>query len=79
MDRKKDRPFFDSAFRIAGELGIPLLTKEVQPIGLATMEQFIAPRPLHTSMSVDRLATLLGRRPRPYQDALRDYLQTYYC
>lgn len=68
-----------AAFRIAGELGIALRTRDVKPVGLASMSQFIAPRPLHTSMSVDRLASLLGRRPRSWQDALRDYLHTYYC
>ena len=43
----------------------------------ARMEIF-APRPIHTAMDTSGLTALTGLRPRPWRDALRDYLETYY-
>lgn len=37
---------------------------------------FRAPRPRHTAMSTGRLAAALGIRPRPWQEALADYLSS---
>ena len=45
---------------------------------LAAMKSFIAPRPLHTAMDLARLAAATGLHPRPWREALRDYLQTYW-
>jgi len=58
--------------------GYPLKTNKVDPIALADLDHFVAPRPLHTAMSVDRYAELTGSRPRPWQVALRQYLDEHY-
>jgi dTDP-4-dehydrorhamnose reductase len=53
------------------------LLEEIPPIGkltLAEMASFRAKRPRHTAMATDRLATVLGRPPRPWRTAVADYI-----
>lgn len=49
----------------------------IAPIPLVEMKAFRAPRPAHTAMSVQRLERLTGWRMRPWQEALREYLQRW--
>lgn len=60
------------------DLGWKLRCATLQGRRLADMKQFLAPRPLHTSMEVTKLAGATGLRPRGWREALRDYLTTYY-
>lgn len=62
----------------AAALGWKLRTRTLRGMALAEMETFIAPRPLWTSMEVGKLEQATGRRVRPWREALRDYLQTYW-
>ncbi len=62
------------AIKIAEEMGLPLRTKSIEPLKLAESTFFKAARPPHTTMSTARLTQLTGLRPRPWQEALRDYL-----
>lgn len=64
---------------LAAALGIPLRESRVQPMPLSSVAEFKAARPTHTAMSHDRLADLLGYAPRPWPDALRDYLRDYHA
>ncbi len=66
------------ALAIGVRLGLPLRTREVRPTALADMRGFLAPRPVHTSMAVEKLAGVLGARPRTWQAALEEYVRTYY-
>ncbi len=64
---------------LAVELGIPLRSRQVLPLRLAEMSAFRTPRPIHTAMSPERFAHLTGIVPRPWQEALGDFLMTYHC
>lgn len=50
----------------------------LRPLALREMSGFIAPRPVHTSMDTARLAAATGLPPRPWREALADYLAAYY-
>ncbi len=67
-----------AALDCVGELGWKLRCPTLQNQRLADMKSFIAPRPVNTSMDVSRLADATGLRPRPWREALRDYLKTFY-
>ena len=61
---------------IAADFGMESPHPRVEPIALKEMPHFLAPRPIHSSMSSARFTKLTGHTPRPWQDALRAYLQT---
>ena len=67
-----------AALDITAELGWRLRCRSLRSQPLAEMKQFLAPRPVHTAMDVSKLAAATGLRPRPWREALRDYLSTYY-
>ncbi len=60
----------DSAYQL-GLLKQPVIVKGNQ---LDAFTGFTAKRPRYTPMANQKLATLLGETPRPWQDALRDHL-----
>ena len=60
----------DSAFQL-GLLKQPVIVKGNQ---LDAFTGFTAKRPRYTPMANQKLATLLGETPRPWQNALRDHL-----
>jgi len=68
-----------TALDLAGAMGIRLRRTTVAPRRLAEITVFQAPRPVHTAMSNEKLAGILGSAPRPWPDALRDYLRTYHA
>jgi dTDP-4-dehydrorhamnose reductase len=55
--------------------GLPLRTRIVEPLRLADMTAFIARRPMYTPLSTAKLAQLTGLAPRPWQDAVDDYVR----
>ena len=67
-----------AALDIASGLGLTLRCRQVEPLRLAEMKAFVAPRPVHTGMDCGRLAAL-GLAPRPWREALADYIATYHC
>jgi dTDP-4-dehydrorhamnose reductase len=60
----------------AAECGMPLRARKVDAISLEDMG-FQAARPKYTSMSVERLAGICGQAPRPWQEAVRDYVKRF--
>jgi dTDP-4-dehydrorhamnose reductase len=62
------------ALNFAARAGLPLRTRIAEPIPLSAMKMFIAPRPRHTEMSTAKLTAVTGLVPRPWQDALDEYL-----
>jgi dTDP-4-dehydrorhamnose reductase len=63
------------ALDFAARAGLPLKARTAEPIPLSAMKMFVAPRPLHTVMSTAKLTAATGAMPRPWQDALDEYLE----
>jgi dTDP-4-dehydrorhamnose reductase len=68
------REYGQHALDCAVKYGAPLRAHTVDPIPLASMTNFSAPRPPHTPMDTSKLASVAGQTPRPWQEALEEYL-----
>ncbi len=55
--------------------GIPLRTRTLGGLLLCEMKQFVARRPVYSALATDRYDRLTGRKPRPWQEAVRDYVK----
>jgi dTDP-4-dehydrorhamnose reductase len=73
------RDYGQKALELAAEAGLPLRAKTVDPIPLASMKQFVAPRPIFTTLSTAKLAAVIGHTPRHWHDALREYIFEKYA
>ena len=62
----------------AARAGLPLRARTVAPLKLAGMKSFVAKRPVQTSLSTDKLTQLIGVKPRSWQEAVEDYIRTYW-
>ena len=69
------RDYGQQALDCALTAGLPLRARTVNPILLAAMKNFAAPRPPHTAMATDKLTAVTGLTPRPWQEALAGYIQ----
>ncbi len=67
------------ALTCAAEAGVPLATTTVAPLLLKDMTQFVAPRPVFTTLSTEKLTRLTGITPRPWQDAVREFITKKYA
>ena len=67
-----------AALDLAHAAGVPLKCRTLAPQRCADMPGFLSPRPIHTAMDTTRLAALTGKPVRPWQEALADYIRTYY-
>jgi len=67
------------ALECASRAGAPLATTEVAPLRLADMKQFLAPRPVYTVLSTTKLTATTGITPRPWQEAVRQFIQEKYA
>lgn len=72
------RDYGEAAIREAIRLGVPMKTDTVDAIALADMKQFIAPRPKNSELACRRLREELGVTPRPWQEAVRDFVAAKY-
>lgn len=68
------RDYGQHALECAVRAGQPLRARTVSPILLASMKNFSAPRPPHTEMDTVKLAAVTGITPRPWQEALEDFI-----
>jgi dTDP-4-dehydrorhamnose reductase len=68
------RDYGQQALDCAARAGAPLRTRIVEPLALEAMTAFVARRPRHTVMDTTKLSTVTGRAPRPWQDAVADYI-----
>lgn len=66
------------AINIALRLGLPLIAREVAPFSMEGFAEFKAVRPPFTVLATDRFESLIGGKPRPWQDALADYVRAKY-
>jgi dTDP-4-dehydrorhamnose reductase len=69
--------FGEHALRCADTLGLPVKTTTVKPLKLKEMDAFAAERPIYTVMSTKRFTEVTKIEPRPWQDAVWDYLRDY--
>jgi dTDP-4-dehydrorhamnose reductase len=65
------------ALDCAAALGLPIKAREVHPLKLADMKAFIARRPKYTTLSTAKLTRLTGQTPRPWQEAVEEYVRTH--
>jgi dTDP-4-dehydrorhamnose reductase len=73
------KEYGEKALEFALEAGLPLRAKKIQPIQLAEMKQFIAPRPVFSILSTRKLAAATGIKPRHWHESLRDYIIRKYA
>jgi len=59
------------------QIGIPLKAKKVAPLKLSEMKNFIARRPVYTVLSTAKYASLAGGAPRPWRDAVAEYVREF--
>ena len=57
--------------------GIPMKARTIGGVPLASMEKFIARRPIHTILSTAKYSQLTGHTPRSWQDAVAEYVRTH--
>ena len=67
-----------AALDIVSGLGWKLRCRTLHSQRLGDMKSFLAPRPVHTSLDVAKLARATDLRPRPWREALGDYLGAFY-
>ncbi len=67
------------ALDCAAAAGLPLRARRVAALKLADFPAFIAKRPAHTTLSTDKLTALTGLMPRPWQEAVDDYVRHYWA
>ncbi|HEY5751825.1 MAG TPA: dTDP-4-dehydrorhamnose reductase [Chthoniobacterales bacterium] len=71
------REYAQHALDVALAIGLPLKATHVDPIPLDSLKAFVARRPRNTVMSTARFTALTGQTPRPWQEAVREYVTTY--
>jgi dTDP-4-dehydrorhamnose reductase len=57
--------------------GIPMKANTIGPSSLAEMKSFVAKRPVYSVLSSAKYTALTGRAPRPWQEAVRDFVRDY--
>lgn len=55
--------------------GIPMMAKTIGASSLAEMKSFIAKRPVYSVLSSAKYEKLTGQTPRPWREAVQDYVQ----
>jgi len=58
--------------------GAPLRARKVEPLKLAEMTAFVARRPVYTPLSTANYTRLTGITPRPWQEAVEEYVRTHW-
>lgn len=71
------REYGAHALDCARELGLPVKTTEVAPLEMKDMEAFVAERPVYTVLSAERFTNTVHITPRPWQEAVRDYVRDF--
>jgi dTDP-4-dehydrorhamnose reductase len=72
------RQYAQFAVDVAREEGVPVIAQKIQPRTLASMKSFVAVRPVYTVMATEKFSSLTGRTPRPWQEAVRDFVRSKY-
>jgi dTDP-4-dehydrorhamnose reductase len=72
------REFAQCAVDAARQEKVRLKAHEVRAISLDSMEAFIARRPAYTVMATDKFSKTTGLFPRPWRDAVREFVRKKY-
>ena len=59
--------------------GVPLKGRTVSALKMADLKAFIARRPVYTAMSTSLLQQVTGLTPRPWQDAVEEYVRAHWA
>lgn len=65
------------ALDCAAEAGLPLVGRTVAFQAMSDLKAFVAKRPIYTVLGTERLAALTGRAPRPWQEAVAEYVRQW--
>jgi dTDP-4-dehydrorhamnose reductase len=68
------RDWAEEGINAAAALGLPVKTTSVDPLKLADIKAMVAPRPIHSPMTCERIEGLLGHPLRSWQDAVHSYV-----
>ena len=71
------RDYAQFALETCAAEGISLKTTEVAPLTLEDMPSFIARRPIYTVLSTARYADISGHAPRPWREAVAEYVRDH--
>jgi dTDP-4-dehydrorhamnose reductase len=69
------REYAQCAVDAALQEKVRLKAHEVVPIALDSMTMFVARRPVYTVLATDKFSKTTGLSPRPWRDAVREYVQ----
>jgi dTDP-4-dehydrorhamnose reductase len=58
----------------AAEHNLPLQTRTVDPISISALPGLVARRPAQSALCTDKFARLTGAPPRPWREAVREYV-----
>jgi dTDP-4-dehydrorhamnose reductase len=58
--------------------GVALKARTVNPQKMADLKAFIARRPVYTAMSTRKLQSVTGLTPRPWQEAVEEYVRVHW-
>ena len=67
------------ALDCAWAAGVALKARAVNPQKMADLKAFIARRPIYTAMSARKLQAVTGLTPRPWQEAVEEYVRTLWA
>ena len=59
--------------------GVPLKGRQVAFQAMTDLTAFVAKRPVYTVLGTPRLEALTGRPPRPWQEAVAEYVRRFYA
>ena len=68
------RDWAEEGIKAAAALGLPVKTSSVEPLKLADIKAMVAPRPVYSPMTCERIEGLLGYPLRSWQDAVHSYV-----
>jgi dTDP-4-dehydrorhamnose reductase len=73
------REYGQHALECATAAGVALKARVVNPQKMADLKAFIARRPVYTAMSTRKLKDVTGLTPRPWQEAVEEYVRTHWA
>ncbi len=71
------REYGQHAIDCAVAAGVPMKARTVAPLKMADLKAFIAKRPVYTAMSTEKLTRLTDLTPRPWRDAVEEYVAAW--
>jgi len=69
------RDWAEEGIKAATALGLPVKTREVEPLKLTDIKAMVARRPVYSPMTCARIEELLGHPLRSWQEVVADYVR----